>query len=100
MLYTHGFSFRTVANFFKVNARSILVWVKTFAEKNYAKPKPASAEVLIELDEMWHFLGSKKDKFGFGKLTLKQLTSLSTGSVAQKVQRLLQKCTIGWNDVM
>ena len=68
-LYAHGLSFRTIAKLLKVSARSVFVWVKAFAEKNYAKPEPANAEVIIELDEMWHFLGSKKDKFGSGKLT-------------------------------
>ena len=94
-LYAHGLSFRTIAKLLKVSARSVFVWVKAFAEKNYAKPEPANAEVIIELDEMWHFLGSKKDKFGSGKLTVEQLNSLLTGSVVQEAQRLLPKCTVG-----
>ena len=94
-LYAHGLSFRTIAKLLKVSARSVFVWVKAFAEKNYAKPEPANAEVIIELDEMWHFLGSKKDKFGSGKLTVEQLNSLLTGSVVQGAQRLLAKCTVG-----
>ena len=94
-LYAHGLSFRTIAKLLKVSARSVFVWVKAFAEKNYAKPEPANAEVIIELDEMWHFLGSKKDKFGYGKLTVEQLNSLLTGSVVQEAQRLLPKCTVG-----
>ena len=32
-LYAHGFSFRTTAKFLKVSARSVFVWVKTFAKK-------------------------------------------------------------------
>ena len=59
-LYAHDFSFRIIAKFLKVSARSSFVWVRAFAEKNYAKSELTSAEVLIELDEMWHFLGSKK----------------------------------------
>ena len=58
-LYAHGFSFRTIAKFLKVSTRSVFVWVKAFAEKNYAKPESANAEAIIELDEMWHFLSSK-----------------------------------------
>ena len=50
---------RTIAKFLKVSARSIFVWVKTFA-KSYAKSEPTNAEVIIELGEMWHFLDSKK----------------------------------------
>ena len=93
-LFVHGFSFRTIVKFLKVSARSVFVWVKAFAEKNDAKPEPTHAEVLIKLDKMWHFLGSKKDKFGSGKLTVEQLSSLLTDSVAQKTQRILQECTV------
>ena len=51
--------------------------------------------MIIELDEMWHFLGSKKDKFGTGKPTVEQLRRLLYGSVAQEAQKLLPKCTAG-----
>jgi len=60
MLYVHGFSFRTIAKLFKVNVRSVYVWVKTFALENHIKPRPQAGAVVIELDEMWHFLGAKK----------------------------------------
>ena len=59
-MYAHGYSFRTIAKFFKVNVHSAFVWVKSFAEKNYSKPAPIDDSVVIELDEMWHFLRSKK----------------------------------------
>ena len=64
----HGSSFRTIVKCLKVSARPVFVQVKTFAEKNYAKQKTVSAEVIIELDEMWHFLGSKKTRFDRGGL--------------------------------
>ena len=51
--------------------------------------------MLIELDGMWYFLNSKKDKFGTGKLTVEQLSSLLIGNVVQEVHRFLQKCIVG-----
>ena len=71
-IYSHGLSFRAIAKLLKVSARSVFVWVKQFAEDNYSKPVPQNKSVIIELDEMWHFLHSKKDKSGFGKLTVEQ----------------------------
>ena len=71
-LYAHGLSFRTIGKLLKVSAQSVFVWVKNFAESNYSKPTPTDDGVVIELDEMWHFLHLKKDKFGFGKLTVGQ----------------------------
>ena len=79
-LYSHGLSFRTIAKFFKVNVRSVYVWVKTFAQKNYVKPIPHGKAVIVELDEMWHYLRSKKDSTGFGKLIVVIAANLSTGS--------------------
>ena len=55
-LYSHGLSFRAIAKLLKVSAQSVFVWVKNFAENNYAKPTPTDDGVVIELDEMWHFL--------------------------------------------
>jgi len=47
----------------KVEPSTILYWVKNFALKTYEKPTPQD-EVIIELDEMWRFLRSKK--YGLG----------------------------------
>ena len=58
--------------------------VKTFAEKNYSKPAPIDDSVVIELDEMWHFLCSKKDEFGLGKPTAEPQNSPSVGNVAHE----------------
>ena len=56
--------------------RSVFVWIKKFAENNYSKPDTVSDSVVIELDEMWHFVDSKKDQVGFGKLTAEQQNNL------------------------
>ena len=89
----NGYSFRTIAKFFKVNVHSAFVWVKTFAEKNPSKPAPIDDSVVIELDEMWHFLRSKKDKFWFGKLIAEPQNSSSIGSAARETLKHSEKCT-------
>ncbi len=81
-MYAHEYSLRTIAKFFYVNVHSVFVWVNSFAEKNYSKPAPIDDSVVIELDEMWHFLHSKKDKFGFRKLTVEPQNSSSMGNAA------------------
>ena len=79
-LYMHGLSFRTIAKLFKVNHKVIIDWVKAFAVANYCKPEPQNSAVIIELDEMWHFLGSKKTRSGYGRLIAVIPINLSTGS--------------------
>ena len=68
--------------------------MRNFAENNYSKPAPTNDEVEIELDEMWYFLRSKTDKFGFGKPTAGQQNNSSTGNVELETRRLFKKCTI------
>ena len=92
-LYAHGLSFRAVAKFFNVNVRSAFTWIKTFALDNYVKPTPQSKSVVVELDEMWHFLGSKKLKSGYGRLIVAIPINLSTGSVEGETMIHFQNST-------
>ncbi len=93
-LYAHCLSFRTIAKLLKVSAQSVFVWMKSFAENNYSKPDPTDDSVVLELDEMWHFLRSKKDKFGFRKPTAEQQNSSLTGNAAREIPKLLRKCVV------
>ena len=68
---------------FEVNVHSAFVWVKRFAENNYFKPAPIDDSVMIELDEMWHFLRAKKRRVWIWKAycrTTKQLIDLDCGA--------------------
>ena len=91
-IYFYGLSFKAIAKLLKVSARSVFAWVKQFAENNYSKPIPQNESVIIELNEMWQFLHSKKDKSGFGKLTVEQQNSSLTGNVEQEILKHLQNC--------
>ena len=91
-LYSHGLSFRAIAKLLKVSVRSVFIWVKQFAEDNYSKLIPQNESVIIEVNEMWHFLHSKKDKSGFGKLTVEQQNSSLTGNVEQEILKHLKNC--------
>jgi len=84
-LYCHGFSFRTIAKFFKVNVSSVFKWVKKFARENYIKPEPSSDGIIVELDEMWHYLKSKKIRSGYGRLIVAIPVSLSTGNAEEGI---------------
>jgi hypothetical protein len=51
-----------------------------FAEKVYEKPEPREV-VVVELDEMWHYLCSKKTNFGYGRLIVEIPVSSLIGNV-------------------
>ena len=60
-LYGHGLSFRCVARLLATSAHSVIRWVTDYVETCCFKPAPEGA-VVIEVDEMWHYLGAKANK--------------------------------------
>jgi insertion element IS1 protein InsB len=60
-LYGYGLSFNTVAHLLGTTAQSVLRWVCRYVDQYCSKPPPGEA-VVIELDEMWHFLQRKDNK--------------------------------------
>jgi IS1 family transposase/transposase-like protein len=62
LLYLSGLSIRTISKIVKTDLHAVYRWIRKFAEDNYEKPEPISNAVVIELDEMWHYLHSKKNK--------------------------------------
>jgi transposase-like protein len=80
ILYVNGLSFRAIAKIVKVSHKAVHDWVKSFGLETYEKPKP-QGEIVIELDEMWHFLHSKKTNTGYGKHIVALQVNSSTGKV-------------------
>jgi hypothetical protein len=70
---------------------AVLKWVRAFAETHYDKPIP-KGDIVLELDEMWHFLRLKKTNYGFGKHIAAQLDNLLTGNAEIAIPPLLQNC--------
>jgi len=75
LLYCLGLSFTAIANVLFVHPSTIMRWVRKYADNNCKKPIP-KGEIVIELDEMWHFVHSKKTRYGFGRLTVAQQENL------------------------
>jgi len=90
-LYCAGLSFRTIGVLLGFANTMILIWVREFAKLHYYKPMP-KGEIIVELDEMWHFLQSKKTNCGFGKPIVAQLESFLTGNAVIEIPKLLEGC--------
>jgi transposase-like protein len=71
LLYCLGLSFTVIAQVLFYHPSTIMRWVRKYAQGNCRKPIPRG-EIVIELDEMWHFVRSKKTRCGFGRLTVAQ----------------------------
>jgi len=93
LLYLCGLSMRTIAKIVKADVHAVYRWIRKFAEENYEKPKPKSDAVVVELDEMWHFIKDKKTNFGYGRLIAAIPVNLSTGNVEGETMLHLQNFT-------
>jgi len=91
VLYCAGLSFRTIGVLLGYANTMILYWVREFAQVHYNKPIP-KGEIVLELDEMWHYIQLKKTNCGFGKHIAAQLDSLLTGNAEIEIPKLLQNC--------
>ena len=65
-LYGHGLSLRCVARLLATSAHSVIRWVTEYVETCCLKPAPESV-IVIEVDEMWHYVGAKTNKLWIGR---------------------------------
>jgi hypothetical protein len=93
-LYCVGLSFRTIGALLGFANTMVLIWVREFAKEHYQKPIP-KGEIVLELDEMWHFLNLKKTNCGFGKHIVAQLDNLLTGNLEIAIPGPLSGCIVG-----
>ena len=68
LLYCHGLSMNAISKLLGSHVTTVLQWIRNFAKKQ--APKPAlspGATLVLELDEMWHYIGNKKNKLWIWK---------------------------------
>jgi insertion element IS1 protein InsB len=51
----------------RVSAQSVLNWIRALATEHYKKPEPAGKTIILQLDEMWHYLKKKRCKLWIWK---------------------------------
>jgi len=56
LLYVHGHSMNAITKLFSYTPPAVLRWIKTFGRQHFFKPEPVSDAVLLEIDEMHHYL--------------------------------------------
>ena len=56
LLYVSGLSMNRTAELLGVSTPTVQAWIEKFAEVYAQKPEPEGRAVVVEPDEMWHFL--------------------------------------------
>src|ERR687897_2172285 len=82
LLYVSGLSMNRTAKLLGVSTPSVQAWIEQFAQAYGQKPAPEGRAVVIELDEMWHYLKKSRTSSGCGRLGIVLRGGSSTGSWA------------------
>ena len=75
-----------------VSTPSVMAWIEQFAEAYAQKPEPEGRAVVVELDEMWHFLKKSPRSSGSGRLGIVLRDGSSAGSWAVVTPPLSNGC--------
>ena len=82
LLYVSGLSMNRTAKLLGVSTPSVMTWIERFAEVYAQKPEPEGRAVVVELDEMWHYLKKSGTSSGSGRLGIVLRGAWLTGSAA------------------
>src|SRR2546426_7296571 len=66
-LTLRGISMHRIAFLLQVSVQAVLNWIRTFAKEHEEKPEPTGKTIVLELDEMWHYLKKKRQKLWIWK---------------------------------
>ena len=68
LLYVSGLSMNRTAKLLGVSTPSVMAWIAQVAKDHAPKPTPEGRALVIELDEMWHYLKKRPTSSGCGRL--------------------------------
>ena len=80
LLYLSGLSMNRTAKLLGVSTPSVMAWIEQFAAAFAQKPEPEGRAVVVELDEMWHFLKKSGTSSGSGRLGIVLQAEWLTGN--------------------
>src|SRR3982751_5902479 len=82
LLYVSGLSMNRTAKLLGVSTPTLQAWLEQVAAAYAHKPEPEGRAVVIELDEMWHYLKKSPNRSGSGRLGIVRQVSWWTGNAA------------------
>lgn len=89
--YLSGISMNRIAFLLRVSAQAVLTWMRTFATDYDEKPEPSGRTIVLELDEMWHYLKTKRGKLWIWKALDRDTGQLLDGECGRRDKKTLKK---------
>lgn len=69
LLYVQRLSMNAIAKLLNYTPPAVLRWIKTFGRQHFFKLEPVSDAILLEIDEMHHYLKKSPIKSGWEGLS-------------------------------
>ena len=91
-LYISGLSMRRISRLCQCSTQSVLNWVRCYAREHYEKPSLAGKTVILEVDEMWHYLKKNLPNSGSGKPWIVIQDNCLIGNVGVVIVRPSNDC--------
>src|SRR5215207_1419522 len=79
LLYVSGLSMNRTAKLLGVSPPTIQAWLEQFAAAYAQKPEPEGRAVVIELDEMWHYLKKTRSAKLAGRVGARSRSGMLAG---------------------
>jgi transposase len=86
-LYASGLSLRRIGYLLQVSQVTIQKWIQKLVPELCPKLQPEGRVLVMEMDEMWHYLQSKKTNSGYGKLCVVIPVDLLTGNLGVVIEK-------------
>ena len=89
-----------IAFHLRVSAQAVLDWVRACAKEHKEKPEPTGRTIVLELDEMWHYLKTKRGKLWIWKALDRDTGQLLDWACGRRDKATLQQmvdCVAQWD---
>ena len=80
-----------IAFLLRVSAQAVLTWIRDVATDFYEKPEPTGRTIVLQLDEMWHYLKKKRRKLWIWKALDRETGQLLDWECGRRDKRTLKK---------
>jgi IS1 family transposase len=80
-----------IAFLLRVSAQAVLTWSRDGAKDYDEKPEPTGRMIILQRDEMWHYLMKKRHKLWIGKALGRETGQLLDGACGRRDKKTLQK---------
>jgi IS1 family transposase len=84
-------SMHRIAFLLRVSAQAVLTWIRDVAKEYYEKPEPTGRTIVLQRDEMWHYLKKKRHKLWIWKALDRDTGQLLDGECGRRDKKTLQK---------